>query len=468
MFLHAACWGAPLFGEPRAYPVGTSPVGIAFGDVDGMPGPDLVTADEGNTLSVLTNHGDGVFDHGKPLRFSTRYTATGIVSGQLNGDTVSDFAISADDNENPDFNGAVVLFRSSAALQYTTTATTVGLFPTCITFADLTGDAIADLASCGSASDGSGLISLLPRNADNSFAATVGIALGDIFPNRLIVADIDHDARPDLLVLDTGGNAAWILYSRGAGPVFDPPVRLATIDAPAAAVIAPFGTDTLPDIAIVSRLDGAVLVFRQTEARVFSAPTAYPVGLFPVDLAAADFNHDDVLDFVSANNGSSDVTLLLGTADGGFRQAETVGVGDGPVAITVADLNGDQRPDFATANQDDERFGADVQSVSVVLNGVSPPFTPTPTGSAVGSSTPTPTSTPPTSTPSPTPTPVIGTPTITPTPAGPGDVNCDGRFNAGDLDSIIRLIFDPTAGCLDRPATAADIPFIIDLLSTAP
>jgi len=136
--------------------------------------------------------------------------------------------------------------------------------------------------------------------------------------------------------------------------------------------------------------------------------------LYPVDLGAADFDRNSTIDLVSANNHSNDVTLLLGNADGTFHPGETVQVGLGPDAIAVADLNGDGKPDFATANQDDETFGLNSQSVSVVLNGVT----------------------------------LI-------------DANCDGIIDATDVETVIHRIFDGTSGCLTRPVTAADISLTI-------
>ena len=475
IFVLATCVrvsGAPLFGDPRSYPVGTSPVGIAVGEFDAVPGTDLATADEGNTLTLLVNRGDGVFRGGAQISIPDRYTPTGLVSGTVNTDSITDLAISATDTESADFSGAVLIYRSTGALQFGRTESTVGLFPTCIADGDLTGDSRLDFAVCDSAVDGSGHLSLLKQAADGTFVSPPnGVALGTIIASQLAVSDVDHDGFTDLLVADPVGNAIWVLYGTAAG-MFGPAVRIGSVDAPSAAVAVPFGSDTLPDIAVSSRHDSQVLVFRQQSRRVFGSATPYTVGLFPVDLASADFNGDGFRDLLVANNGSSDVTLLLGDAAGNFQRQETVSVGAGPVALAVADFNDDGKPDFATANQDDNTFGINIQSVSVVLYGVSPPFTPTatapptvtPTSTRVPTVTRTPTRT---RTPSHTPTPPKGSSaTPTRTPAGPADVNCDGHVDEGDIETIIRRIFDGTSGCLDREASAADIPFVLDELST--
>ena len=417
-----------MFGEPRAYPVGTSPVGIAVGEFSGTPGLDLATVEEGNTVTILTNDGEGAFTRGGQITIAARYVPTGIASGRFNNDLIDDFALSAEDNENLDFYGAAVLYESTAAFRYNATGVTVGLSPACISFADITGDGIPDLLICASAADASGVLSVIPGQADGTFGAASAISLGAVVPYRLVAADIDHDAasRPDLLVVDMVGNAVWIFYGKdpGAlpGPAFEPPVMLASVTSPTAAVVAAFGQDALPDIAVTSAASGSgqVLIFRQQAPRTFAQPVAYPVGAAPVALAAADFDNTGTVDLLSANNQSSDVTLLLGYADGTFEPAETVGVGAGPVAIAVGDFNGDNRPDFATANQDDETFGLNSQSVSVVLN-ILTLF----------------------------------------------DPNCDGKVDAADVTTVTHRIFDGTSGCLDRPVTAADITLTVLSMGTA-
>jgi hypothetical protein len=421
LVISSPSWGTPLFGEPRAYPVGTSPVGIAVGEFSGTPGLDLATVEEGNTVTILTNSGKGVFARGGQVTVASRYAPTGIASGRFNTDLIDDFALSADDYGNTDFNGAVLLYRSTTTrYRYTATAVTVGLTPACIAFADITGDDIPDLMSCTSVAEGGGQLSLIPGKADGTFAAARSISLGSIVPYRLIAADIDHDAqgRPDLLVVDMTGGAVWILYGKDPsplpGPAFEAPWKLGPVDLPTAAIVAPFGQDALPDIAVANAQGSQVLIFRQQSRRTFAAPVGYPVGLYPVDLGVGYFDHNTALDVVSVNNHSNDVTLLVGSADGTFQAGETVHVGRGPVAIAVADFNGDNKPDFATANQEDETFGLNSQSVSVALNGVT----------------------------------LI-------------DANCDGSFDAADVETVIHRIFDGTSGCLTRPVTAADISLTI-------
>jgi hypothetical protein len=75
-------------------------------------------------------------------------------------------------------------------------------------------------------------------------------------------------------------------------------------------------------------------------------------GRNPASFNVADVNGDGHLDFAVANQGSDDVTVLLGNGAGAFNAASgsPVAVGDGPVATATADLNGDGKADLAVAN----------------------------------------------------------------------------------------------------------------------
>jgi len=434
---------------------------MAAGELSGAPPLDLAVANEGNTVTLLANQGNGVFSRGGQITINDRYTATALVAGRFNADGIDDLAISADDLESVDFSGAIVVYRSTGAFKYSATATSVGILPICLAYDDLTGEGIFDFATCDSDDIGAGQMSLVRGNASGTFAPAQGVPVGPIAPTALVPADLDGDNRPDVVVLDRDANIAAILYGRGSNPVFDDPVTLAGIDSPIAAVVDFFNEDEALDIAVASRLEGRVHIFEQTGTRVFTETGSFELGFLPSAMAAADFNGDEKIDLVAANNGSSDVTLLLGNGDGTFRFGETVPVGDGPVAIIANDLNGDMKIDFATANQDDQRFGVNMQSVTVVLNGVSPPFTPTntptvtrtPTNTKLPSNTPTITRTPRRS---PTPT-RTGSPAPTVTPAGPADVNCDGFIDEQDVFTMVAGIFDPGAGCLMRAVSAASL-----------
>ena len=81
-----------------------------------------------------------------------------------------------------------------------------------------------------------------------------------------------------------------------------------------------------------------------------SSPEA--VGDHPRSMATGDFNGDGNQDLATANEYSSDVTILLGDGSGGFSATATSPepVGGYPESVAVGDFNGDGNQDLATAN----------------------------------------------------------------------------------------------------------------------
>ena len=94
----------------------------------------------------------------------------------------------------------------------------------------------------------------------------------------------------------------------------------------------------------------------------FSSSTTVTVGNRPFSVALGDFNSDGQPDLATANFGSSNVTVWLGSGTGtGFATSTTQAVGNSPVSVALGDFNSDGKLDLATAN-------VNSNNVSVLLN----------------------------------------------------------------------------------------------------
>jgi hypothetical protein len=180
-------------------------------------------------------------------------------------------------------------------------------------------------------------------------------------PNRVTVADLNHDGKPDLIVStpddSLGGYATQISVMLGkGGGVFTQPQNYLVGSRPLEVVVGDFDGDGTLDLAVTNWASNNVAILHGNGNGTFGATHYFPCGSEPHGLVAADFNHDGILDLAIANNGVASVSVLLGLGSGG--------VGDGtfaaPVAypvdglslgVSTADLDGDGNLDLvASAN----------------------------------------------------------------------------------------------------------------------
>ena len=78
-------------------------------------------------------------------------------------------------------------------------------------------------------------------------------------------------------------------------------------------------------------------------------------------MAVGDFNGDGKPDLVVTNQGSDNVSVLLGNGDGTFQGRMNFSAGSGADGVAVGDFNGDGMPDLAVANTASN-------NVSILLN----------------------------------------------------------------------------------------------------
>jgi FG-GAP-like repeat len=73
-------------------------------------------------------------------------------------------------------------------------------------------------------------------------------------------------------------------------------------------------------------------------------------GDLPYSTIVADLNGDGLLDVVTLNGSSDDVSILLGNGDGTYQDAQYFAAGRFPATVTVVDINGDGKPDLVTGD----------------------------------------------------------------------------------------------------------------------
>ncbi len=144
--------------------------------------------------------------------------------------------------------------------------------------------------------------------------------------------------------------AAWVMPSAASAGALFPGPKFAAGDQPVSVAVADLDGDSVPDLVTANQGSHDVSVLLGNGDGTFQTAAAFAAGNSPRSVAVADLDGDTVLDLVTANAFSDDVSVLLGNGDGSFQAAVAYAAGDGPASVAVADLDGDSVPDLVTAN----------------------------------------------------------------------------------------------------------------------
>ncbi|CAF0988346.1 unnamed protein product [Adineta ricciae] len=114
-----------------------------------------------------------------------------------------------------------------------------------------------------------------------------------------------------------------------------------------------FNSDTLMDIAVVNSGTNNIGIFFGRPNATFAEQVTFStgVGSHPSSIAVADLNNDGYLDIVVSNYASHTIGILLGNANGTFRDQITYPVGSSrPLKVALGDLNNDSFVDIVVVN----------------------------------------------------------------------------------------------------------------------
>lgn len=242
-----------------------------------------------------------------------------------------------------------------------------------IAAADLDGNGLPDLLGMVSTSvDGTptqGYISARYQVSAGQFAlppTRFGAGMG---PTNFVLADVDGDGRPDLVVANASDASVSVRLADAAHPgSFLPAATLSTSGrTPLDVGVGDLNGDGLPDIVVAASGANSVLVFDQVPGGTFAAPVAVAVGGDPQAVAVGDLDGNGLVDIAVATSAST-VSILLQTSAGTFAPAVDYATGVNPSAIRAVDLDGDGKLDLLTANYG-AATGPNTLGLSVLLQG---------------------------------------------------------------------------------------------------
>jgi alpha-tubulin suppressor-like RCC1 family protein len=187
-------------------------------------------------------------------------------------------------------------------------------------------------------------------------------------PIATVIADLDGDGKPDLVVANDYTHSISLFRNIGAVGALSPGSFAARVDLPAFAggndnpigmSVADADGDGRPDILVCDRFQNRILIYRNNSTAgiltsgSFAAPAAVGTGSDPRHVRLADLDGDGRPDLVVANYGENSLSVLQNTSTPGslsFVSSALLAAENGVYDVTLADLDGDGQPDIAAAN----------------------------------------------------------------------------------------------------------------------
>jgi hypothetical protein len=211
-------------------------------------------------------------------------------------------------------------------------------------------------------------VSVLLNKGNGTFAPAVGYSAGGFDGTSIAVADLNEDGHPDLLFTnqctDTGncpGGSLGVLFGNGDG-TFGPVTTYGMGIAPKAVIVADLNHDGHPDLLVANsnnKAQGLVTVLLNAGDGTFPTQVNYlSGGMEASSVVLTDVNGDGTLDAIVTNyffsatqETTGSVGVLLGNGDGTFQKAVVYATkGELTSAAATSDFNGDGVADIVVTS----------------------------------------------------------------------------------------------------------------------
>ncbi len=326
--------------------VGNNPRSVTAADLNGDGKPDLITANTGaNTLSILTNNGNGGFG-----LVSSLFVGNGpnsVTSADVNLDGKMDVICA---NFGAGTGNSLSVYTNKGGALFALAATlVVGTAPDAVTSADVNGDGRPDLISANFGTGQGTNLTVLTNNGTGGFVVA-SLPMVGIQPVSIAASDVNGDGRPDLISANSLSGTLTVLTNNGGGNfvLSSSPSIGAT---PSVVTAVDVNGDGKVDLISDSLANSLLIVLTNNGSGNF-APFFSATDDGISSIAAADVNGDGKSDLICTHLNDNTLTVWTNSGSSGFMLAAPLGGSGsgGKYSVTTADMNGDGKPDLISAD----------------------------------------------------------------------------------------------------------------------
>lgn len=240
--------GGSDFADAQNFGSGSGPFSVRVADLNNDGRPDLTTADSlANTVTVrlnTTGPNGAPLGFGNPTAFPVGSSPFAVTGADFNGDGRPDLATANSDSDNVSILLGLGAGAFSAPIPFP-----AGNAPYDLVAADLDGDRTPDVAVANYESDD---VTVLPGLGNGSFGNGISIPVGD-GPFGTVAGDLNEDGIPDVATADLNAGKASVLINAPTAAVsssslgFGNPVAVpkGTVSAPRSVTISNGGSAPL-------------------------------------------------------------------------------------------------------------------------------------------------------------------------------------------------------------------------------
>ena len=335
------------------------PTSISTGDFNEDKNIDIVLTTSGsNTITVFFNDGDGHFSNSTVYSTGLDSNPNALVVGDFNHDQHVDIAVT---NYHSHSIGVFLGYGNGSFADLLIYSTGANSVPNMINVGDFNEDNLTDLVIVDAQNNRIGVF--LNRGNETLFGDAVLYSVN--LTNRLSsmsINDFNNDHLLDIAVTSSEAAVIQIYYGNGDG-TFGMEMTQSTgaETSPMSILIADLNDDQQKDIVVANYASSDIAVFLGYCCEPFVSPTFLSTGEIsnPRSIALGDLNNDQHIDIVVAKSNDDAIGIFLGHGDGTFTNQTNLSTGSGsyPVSIAIADINDDQLVDILVANYYREQIG---------------------------------------------------------------------------------------------------------------